>query len=187
MPARWHAYLNIASGWPPTEQDRVRSLELAPRELGSGSRAVRKKPSISFTCAKWVVAGVSPRSSGPNPWLRADCTTWAEPSSSAASALTPGGATDHSGSSPSSRRKPPCHRRDERRVERREEGELDVDASHRDPLSKNAATHAARPEQGGECGPPPRWYASVDHTARLATGRSEPGTARGASAAVLKW
>jgi hypothetical protein len=68
---------------------------------------VRKNPSISLICAKWSAGGVSPLLRDANPWLSADWTTCAEPSSSAASAETPGFATDHSGSSPSAFRKPP--------------------------------------------------------------------------------
>jgi hypothetical protein len=74
---------------------------------GSAARPVRKKPSISLICAKCTDEGVSPLLSVVKPWLKADCTTCAEPSSSAASADTPGLATDHSGSRPSALRNPP--------------------------------------------------------------------------------
>jgi hypothetical protein len=76
-------------------------------KAGSASRPVRKNPSISFTCAKCTASGVSPLSRVAKPWLRADCTTCADPSFNAASAETPGGETDHSGSRPSALRKPP--------------------------------------------------------------------------------
>ena len=107
MPALWQAYLNIASGWPPLKSTTSAPSSFFQVKAGSAWRPVRKNPSISLTWAKWTASGVSPLSSAVNPWLSADCTTCAEPSFSAASAETPGGETDHSGSRPSALRNPP--------------------------------------------------------------------------------
>ena len=108
MPALWQAYLNIASGWPPPNSTTGAPSSLRQSNPGSGSRAVRKNPSVSLIWAKWTTPGSSPRDSGPKAWLSADCTTWALLSFKAAMADTPGGETDHSASSPSSARNPPA-------------------------------------------------------------------------------
>ena len=108
MPALWQAYLNMASGWPPPNSTTSAPSSLRQSKSASGSRPVRKKPSISLIWAKWTTPGASPLDSGPKAWLSADWTTWAEPSLSAAMAETPGGDTDQSASSPSSARNPPA-------------------------------------------------------------------------------
>ena len=72
-----------------------------------GSRPVTKKPSFSLIWAKWTAGGVSPFSSDVSPCDSADCTTWAEPSMSAAIADLPGGEMLWVGSRPSSFRNPP--------------------------------------------------------------------------------
>ena len=98
----------MASGWPPPNNTTSAPSSLFQENSGSGSRPVRKKPSISLIWAKWTTPGSSPFDSGPKAWLSADCTTWAEPSFKAAMAETPGGETDQSASSPTSARNPPA-------------------------------------------------------------------------------
>ena len=107
IPALWQAYLNIASGWPALNITTSAPSSFFHAKSGSASRPVRKKPSISLICAKCTAGGVSPLSSGPKPWLSADCATCAEPSLSASIADMPGGETDHCGSRPSASRNPP--------------------------------------------------------------------------------
>ena len=75
---------------------------------GSGTRPVRKKPSISLIWAKCTAGGAWPFSSEPNPCDGADWQTCTVPAATPSMADRPGGAIECRGVRPSWARKPPA-------------------------------------------------------------------------------